>query len=82
MASSITATTFKLFKKGSTTKIAAAVSYEAGTDTATLDPTNSLRGATYKACCDHGGQGCGGQPPGPEQLHHRLTTEGVVLHGE
>ena len=41
---------FKLFKKGSTTQIAALVSYDAATDTATLDPTNNLKkGATYKA---------------------------------
>jgi hypothetical protein len=40
----------KLFKKGSTTKLSAAISYDAGTDTATLDPSNSLqRGVTYKA---------------------------------
>jgi hypothetical protein len=49
-ASTINATTFKLFKKGSTTKKAAKVSYNADTDTAKLDPTNNLRrGATYKA---------------------------------
>jgi uncharacterized repeat protein (TIGR01451 family) len=41
---------FKLFKKGSTTKIAAQVSYNSTTDTATLNPTNNLRReATYKA---------------------------------
>jgi hypothetical protein len=41
---------FKLFKKGSTNQIAAQVSYDAATDTATLNPTNNLmRGATYKA---------------------------------
>jgi hypothetical protein len=41
---------FKVFKKGSTTQIAAQVSYDAATDTATLNPTNNLkRGATYKA---------------------------------
>ena len=41
---------FKLFKKGSTTRIAAQVTYDAQTDTATLNPTNNLkRGATYKA---------------------------------
>ena len=41
---------FKLFKKGSTTQIAATVTYDAVTDTATLNPTNNLkRGATYKA---------------------------------
>jgi hypothetical protein len=41
---------FKLFKKGSTTQIAAQVSYDAATDIATLNPNNNLnRGATYKA---------------------------------
>jgi len=41
---------FKLFRKGSTTRIAATVTYDAETDTATLNPTNNLRrGATYKA---------------------------------
>jgi hypothetical protein len=45
LASSIDATTFTLFrKKGSTDKeVAASVRYDAATDTATLDPTNSLR---------------------------------------
>ena len=46
---------FKLFKKGSTTKIAAQVTYDAATDTATLNPTNNLRrGATYKAVVSTG----------------------------
>ncbi len=41
---------FKLFKKGSTTQIAAQVSYDAATDRATLNPTNNLRReVTYKA---------------------------------
>jgi hypothetical protein len=41
---------FKLFKKGSTTQIAAQVSYDAATDSATLNPNNNLRrGVTYKA---------------------------------
>jgi hypothetical protein len=48
--STINGQTFKLFKKSTTTKVAAAVSYDATTDKATLDPTNSLkRGTTYKA---------------------------------
>jgi hypothetical protein len=48
--SSITPDTFKLFKKGSTTKIAATVSYEASTATATLNPGRDLTsGVTYKA---------------------------------
>jgi Big-like domain-containing protein len=38
LASSINATTFKLSKKDSSTKIAATVSYGAAADTATLDP--------------------------------------------
>jgi hypothetical protein len=41
---------FKLYKKGSTTQIAAVVSYDAATDKATLNPNNNLRrGAAYKA---------------------------------
>jgi hypothetical protein len=41
---------FKLFRKGSTNQIDAAVTYDAATDTATLNPTNNLRReATYKA---------------------------------
>jgi hypothetical protein len=48
--STINGTTFKLFKKGSTTKVGATVSYNATLDSATLNPTNSLqRGAIYKA---------------------------------
>jgi hypothetical protein len=50
--STINGTTFKLFRKGSTTKVGATVSYDGSSDrnTATLDPTNSLmRGVTYKA---------------------------------
>jgi hypothetical protein len=50
LRSSINGQTFKLFKKGSTTKIAATVSYNADTETAKLDPTNNLRrGVAYKA---------------------------------
>src|SRR5215204_3931471 len=53
LASSINGDTFKLFKKGSTTKLAASVSYPDPNSppyTAKLDPSNSLsRGATYKA---------------------------------
>jgi large repetitive protein len=41
---------FKLFRKGSTNQIAATVTYDAATDTATLNPTDNLRrGVTYKA---------------------------------
>jgi Tol biopolymer transport system component len=36
-------TTFKLFEKGTSTQIAATVSYNSDTDTAKLDPTNTLR---------------------------------------
>jgi hypothetical protein len=43
--STINGTTFNFFKKGSTTKVGATVSYDATTDKATLDPTNSLKGA-------------------------------------
>jgi N-acetylglucosamine-6-sulfatase len=63
MPSSITGKTFKLFEKGSTTKIAAAVTYEASTDTATLDPTNFLQsGVTYKAVVTTGAKDVAGNP--------------------
>jgi alpha-tubulin suppressor-like RCC1 family protein len=47
----ITSNTFKLFRKGSTTKIAAAEpTYDATTKTATLEPSDPLKsGVTYKA---------------------------------
>jgi hypothetical protein len=61
LVSSITGQNFKLFKKGSTTKIAATVSYNADTDTATLDPTNNLRrGLTYKAVVTTGAKDLAG----------------------
>ena len=54
MASSINTNTFKLYKKGSTTKISATFSYNPTTRTATLNPfgsttTRLARGTTYKA---------------------------------
>ena len=54
MASSLNRTTFKLFKKGSTTKIDATVKYDPNTRTAKLNPfgsttTRLARGTTYKA---------------------------------
>jgi hypothetical protein len=50
MPSSINGQTFKLFKKGSTTQIAATVSYSVSTRTAKLDPSNNFRrGVAYKA---------------------------------
>jgi hypothetical protein len=59
--SSITPDTFKLFKKGSTTKIAAAVSYDASTDTASLNPNQDLtRGVTYKVVVTTGAKDLAG----------------------
>jgi hypothetical protein len=50
MPSSINGQTFKLFKKGSPTQIAATVSYSVSTRTAKLDPSDDLRrGIAYKA---------------------------------
>jgi hypothetical protein len=72
-ASSINGTTFKLSKKGSTAKIAAAVGYDASTDTATLDPANSLqRGVTYKAVVTTGAKDLAGNP-----LDQNPTTTGL-----
>jgi hypothetical protein len=71
-ATSINATTFKLSKKGSTTKLAATVSYSAGTRTATLDPTDSLqRGVTYQAVVTTGAKDLVGNP-----LDQNSTTTG------
>ena len=66
-ASSISGQTFKLFKKGSTTQIAAQVSYpddpNSPPHTAKLDPTNSLRsGVTYKAVVTTGAKDVAGNP--------------------
>jgi hypothetical protein len=63
MDSSINAQTFKLLEKSSTAKLGAAVSYDASTDTATLDPTNSLRSrVTYKAVVTTGAKDLAGNP--------------------
>jgi Tol biopolymer transport system component len=49
-SNTIDGSTFQLFKKGTTTQIAATVSYNADTGTAKLDPNNNLRrGVAYKA---------------------------------
>jgi hypothetical protein len=65
-ASSINGTIFKLFKKGSTTKIDAQVSYPDPNSppyTAKLDPNNSLRsGVTYKAVVSSGAKDVAGNP--------------------
>ena len=63
LASSITRQTFKLLEKGTTTKIAATVTYQPSTHTATLDPTNSLKsGVTYKAVVTTGATDLAGNP--------------------
>jgi hypothetical protein len=73
MASSINGTTFKLFKKGSTTKLSASVSYDGATKKATLDPTNNLRlGTTYKAVVTTGAKDLAGL-----QLDQNSTTTGL-----
>jgi hypothetical protein len=72
LASTINTTTFKLFKKGSTTKLGATVKYDASTDMATLDPTNSLRsGVTYKAVVTTGAKDLAGSA-----LDQNSTTTG------
>jgi Bacterial Ig-like domain len=60
----ITGNTFKLFEKGSTTKIAAAApTYDAATKTATLNPNRDLTsGGTYKAVVTTGGKDTMGNP--------------------
>ena len=71
---------FKLFKKGSTNRIAAQVSYDAMTDTATLNPTTNLRrGATYKAVVSTVAEDEAGNRLDQNGSKGRLTAEGVVL---
>jgi probable HAF family extracellular repeat protein len=77
MASSIDGTTFKLFKKGSTTKIAATVSYDPKTRIATLNPfglttTRLARGTIYKAVVTTGATDMAGN-----QLDQNLTLDGL-----
>jgi N-acetylglucosamine-6-sulfatase len=73
MASSITAKSFKLLEKGSTTKIGATVTYDTTTDTATLDPTGSLKsGVSYKAVVTTGAKDVAGNP-----LDQNTTTAGL-----
>jgi hypothetical protein len=61
--STITATTFMLFRNGSTSQIAAKVSYDSSTRTAKLNPNNNLsRGVTYKAVLTPGVQDVAGNP--------------------
>jgi len=63
LASSINTTTFKLLEKGSTTKIGATVTYQPSTDTATLDPTSTLKsGLSYKAIVSTGAKDVAGNP--------------------
>jgi len=66
LVSSINGTTFKLFKKGSTTKIAAKVSYPDPNSppfTAILNPTDSLKsGVTYKAVVTTGAKDVASNP--------------------
>ncbi len=76
VASSINGQTFKLFKKGSTTKLSATVSYPDPNSppyTAKLDPSNSLkRGATYKAVVSTGAKDLAGNP-----LDQNSTSTGL-----
>src|SRR5215207_1056842 len=77
MASSINGTTFKLFKKGSTTKIDASVSYDPKTRIATLNPfgsttTRLARGTTYKAVVTTGAKDMAGN-----QLDQNPTLDGL-----
>jgi dipeptidyl aminopeptidase/acylaminoacyl peptidase len=61
--STITATTFMLFSNGSTTQVAARVSYDSSTRTAKLNPNNNLRrGVTYRAVLTTGVQDLAGNP--------------------
>ena len=61
--STITATTFMLFTNGSTTQVAAKVSYDSSTRTAKLNPNDNLmRGVTYRAVVTTGVHDVAGNP--------------------
>jgi hypothetical protein len=61
--SSINGKTFRLFEKGTTTKIAAAVSYDASTRTATLEPDQNLTsGVSYRAVVTTGAKDVASDP--------------------
>jgi hypothetical protein len=80
MGCSITGQTSKLCMDSSTTKIAAALSYGASTNTGTLDPTNSLQRRDYlQGGSHHGGNGSGGQPSRRGQHHQWISANAVVL---
>ena len=54
---------FKLFKQGSTTKLSALVTYDAGTKKATLNPSVNLKlGTTYKAVVSTGAKDVADNP--------------------
>jgi len=77
-SNTINGTTFKLFKQGSTTKLAAAVSYSKNTAGqaahATLDPTNPLQsGVIYKAVVTTGTTDLAGNPL-PQQYRWFFTV--------
>ena len=73
MVSSIPGQTFKLLEKSSTTKIAAAVTCDAITDTAKLSPNqNSTRGVPYKAVVTMGARDVAGN-----QLDQNSSTAGL-----
>ena len=73
MASSVNGQTFKLLQNGTTTKVGATVSYSAGTQTATLDPTNALKsGLSYKAVITTGAKDVAGNP-----LDQNSSTSGL-----
>jgi Bacterial Ig-like domain/GDSL-like Lipase/Acylhydrolase family len=63
MGSSVNGTTFKLTKAGTTSLIAAVVSYDPTTKKATLNPNANLqRGAKYKAVVSTGAKDAAGNP--------------------
>jgi hypothetical protein len=67
-ASTISTTTFKLVKQGTSTPVAATVSYDVATKTATLDPSAGLkRGAVYEATITTGAKDEGGNPLAQEE---------------
>ena len=62
-ASTISGTTFKLFKAGATNKVGAAVTYNAANERAVLNPNNTLQASTrYRAVVTTGATDLAGNP--------------------
>ena len=82
-ASTINTTTFRLRKSGTTTNVAAALSYDPATKRATLNPNANLQaGATYVATVTTGAKDLAGNAARPEPEHLGQPGQELAVQGE